>query len=163
MAKINLGCAEDIKEGYINIDIYPIDPRVMKANALELPFKSESIDEIYCCHFMEHLTLEELDKGLTEWNRVLKIGGNLVIIVPDMDVISILWGKATPEAKLHYWNHAIYGSHRGPFQDHKTAFDYSILSGLMPTYKFEVGPPEVKSYSFWLGVTCTKKDNYGCS
>ena len=45
--KLNLGCAKDIKDGYLNIDVYD-HPLVKTADVRILSFiESQSVEEIY--------------------------------------------------------------------------------------------------------------------
>jgi GT2 family glycosyltransferase len=46
----------------------------------QLPFEDESIDTIVARHILEHMI--DLVYVLTEWERVLKVGGRLIIAVP---------------------------------------------------------------------------------
>lgn len=50
-------------------------------NALDLPFKDETLDFVYASHLLEDFL--HWEPILTEWNRVLKVGGYIVIMVPD--------------------------------------------------------------------------------
>jgi len=49
-----------------------------------LPFKSNSVDHIPCSHFLEHVFPDEVDQILKDYKRVLKVGGTLHIILPDI-------------------------------------------------------------------------------
>lgn len=50
-------------------------------DAIELPFKNETLDFVYASHLLEDFLYWE--PILTEWNRVIKIGGHIVLMVPD--------------------------------------------------------------------------------
>jgi len=50
-----------------------------------LPLPSGSADHILCSHFLEHVYPGEAKEILTDFNRVLKPGGTLHIIVPDLE------------------------------------------------------------------------------
>jgi len=85
MKKVLLGCGEKKREGWINVDI---DERVNPdylGSATSLPFEDESIDCIDSQHMFEHLFLEEANQALLEWRRVLKLGGELFIELPNLD------------------------------------------------------------------------------
>ena len=51
--RLNLGCGIIYKPGYINIDIYGSVEDVT-SNANDLPFISNSVDEIEAYHLIEH-------------------------------------------------------------------------------------------------------------
>lgn len=85
--KLNLGCGETKKEGYINIDNRPeCEPDILRDITRGLPFDDESIDEIFSSHFMEHLGGEDVFFVINECWRVLKPNGILIIIVPYIGV-----------------------------------------------------------------------------
>lgn len=79
--KLNLGCWWMKKDGWINIDADPKYGDVVM-DAFNLGYPDNYADEIYAGHLLEH-TPNPL-KALTEWNRVLKIGGYITVVVPDM-------------------------------------------------------------------------------
>lgn len=49
-----------------------------------LPFGAETVDHILCSHFLEHIFPSEADAIITDFARVLKPGGTVHIIVPDI-------------------------------------------------------------------------------
>lgn len=83
MKKLNLGCGEEIKKGYINLDFIKgrgIDI-VYDLNKTPYPFKNEEFDEIYASHVLEHLDGDWFSI-IKELYRILKRGGRLIIKVP---------------------------------------------------------------------------------
>lgn len=86
--RLNLGCGKYPLYHFTNIDQYEnVKPDVV-ADALNLPYEPESVDEIYCGHLLEHLTFDEGQKALKHWRRLLKPGGVIGITVPDFDVLA---------------------------------------------------------------------------
>jgi predicted SAM-dependent methyltransferase len=87
--KLNIGCGTDYKEGWINIDnnsdnnITRLDLNWDLRNSL--PFESNSVDYIFNEHFIEHLTVEESQKSIKDFMRVLKPGGVMRIAMPDLE------------------------------------------------------------------------------
>ncbi|MGY1423744.1 class I SAM-dependent methyltransferase [Bacillus cereus] len=58
--KIHLGCGKTILEGWINIDITPLEGVDVVADLNQcgtkpLPFESDSIDEFLASHLLEHI------------------------------------------------------------------------------------------------------------
>jgi predicted SAM-dependent methyltransferase len=83
--KLNLGCGPLLLDGWINMDAKAWTPTVFVRDLTKgLPFDTESVDEIYCSHFLEHLSPgEEVGYFLHECARVLKKGSKMIICVPD--------------------------------------------------------------------------------
>ena len=87
--KLHLGCGTVYKDGWINIDNNS-DNNIQKLDInwdlrKPLPFPDNSVDFIYNEHFLEHLTVEEGQKSLKDFYRVLKIGGVMRIAMPDLE------------------------------------------------------------------------------
>ena len=81
MKRLNLGCGKKIKEGYVNLDLYPLPGVDVVADINKaLPFENDTFDEILTEHVLEHMT--ELDPLLHELHRITKKGGVIKIFVP---------------------------------------------------------------------------------
>jgi SAM-dependent methyltransferase len=80
--KLNLGCGERKKPGYINIDWNrEVEPDVVHdLNKLPYPFENNSFDLIEVSHVLEHLDTPFL--VMKELHRLLKPDGKLIIKVP---------------------------------------------------------------------------------
>ena len=81
MRKLNIGCGQDIKKGWINLDIYKgegIDI-VHDINDLPLPFEDQFFNYILCQDVLEHVNYIPI---INDIHRILKKGGILKIRVP---------------------------------------------------------------------------------
>lgn len=80
--KLNLGCGEQKKEGYINIDWQPgVNPDVTHdLNRLPWPFADGEFTLIEANHVLEHL--DKVFPVMQEMRRILAAGGRLLIRVP---------------------------------------------------------------------------------
>lgn len=80
--KLNLGCGERKKEGYINVDWKAgLEPEVIHdLNVFPYPFPDNSIDLIEADHIFEHLDRPFF--VMRELHRILKPGASLNIKVP---------------------------------------------------------------------------------
>ncbi len=107
--KLNLGCGDIIPEGWINVDYawgaklakVPLlnklgvtnlnwDKKIIIHNLLKpFPWDTESIDVVYSSHTLEHFTREDGFGFLKECHRVLKTGGIIRIIVPDLKAFTL--------------------------------------------------------------------------
>jgi len=81
--KLNVGCGENIKTGWVNIDLqHGGDLALDVRNGL--PFADNSCEVIYSEHFLEHLAYpKESIPFLEECRRVLIPGGIISVGVPD--------------------------------------------------------------------------------
>lgn len=68
------------KEGFINIDKIEEADIVHDLEQYPWPFKDESIDEVYSCHCLEHLT--DMEKVLNEISRITKVDALIEFRVP---------------------------------------------------------------------------------
>lgn len=94
--KLHLGCGSNILDGYINIDKYNKKAdRILDVKKLD--YKNETIDEIFTSHMIEHVFLSDFLEMLKEWKRVLKKGGNLYILCPNIKVYMNKWLQSNEE------------------------------------------------------------------
>lgn len=87
MAKLNLGCGFDKREGFINADNFPeCEPDVMvDIETIPWPFQDNQFDYILLKHVLEHVgaTFEGFRSVMQELYRVIAPGGVIEIQVPD--------------------------------------------------------------------------------
>lgn len=94
--KVHLGCGDDIRVGWVNIDLVPILPRRIDPSAhanatfinydlrLGLPLEDGSCDFVYSSHFFEHLEYEHGLKLMRDCYRMLRPGGVFRIVLPNL-------------------------------------------------------------------------------
>ena len=86
--KLNIGCGwaggKYRQDQWIKFDLVKLkDTRInVQGDALQLPFKTNSIDEIHCVHLLEHLPRDQYPTVLREMHRVLKEGGSCYVETP---------------------------------------------------------------------------------
>lgn len=83
--KLDLGCGPNPKEGFEGVDQYAFDGKVKHVFDIRKtpwPWKTSSVDEVHCSHFVEHLTAKERVGFMNELARVLKPGGKATIVTP---------------------------------------------------------------------------------
>lgn len=83
--KLHLGCGYKIKEGYTNIDAFVQHKDIVNVDILDLPYDSNSVDEILTEHLAEHLTFKDEKPFWEGCYRVLKPGGVMICETPDME------------------------------------------------------------------------------
>jgi predicted SAM-dependent methyltransferase len=92
--RIHLGCGDDIKEGWVNLDLRLDGPGPALQDDLEtlfinydirlgLPIAENSCDIVYSCHFFEHLNYKEGVQLMRDCHRVLRPGGVFRFCLPN--------------------------------------------------------------------------------
>jgi len=88
---LNLGCGARFQpgSGWTNLDFISHHPRV-RAHDLNqgLPFPDGSYDGVYHSHVLEHFTAQDGLRLLRECFRVLRPGGVIRVVVPDLERIA---------------------------------------------------------------------------
>lgn len=142
MIKLNLGCALDIKEGYINIDLFD-HPNVKKADVKNLSFISDcSVDEVYAKDVLEHMSYEDGKVAIKEWSRVLKPNGNIFIQTINLD-------KQIEAYKAGVWsiedfNYMLFAGVNWSGQTpkcedfHKCSYNFHLLESLLKQNNIEI-------------------------
>ncbi len=89
---LNVGCGQRFHSSWTNVDLEPADRSVTKHDITQgLPCETGSYDGIYHSHVLEHLDPDDGIRLLDECHRVLKPGGVLRIVVPNLERIAKLY------------------------------------------------------------------------
>lgn len=121
--RLNIGCGEGRRRGYIGVDARPdrgVDHVAMAWDLSAWP--SGTVTEIYCRHTLEHLDPADARRAIAAWHAALRPGGIVHVIVPDLIFHARqLLGEVTswnddPAANFEHAIKSIYGwraPHRG--------------------------------------------------
>jgi predicted SAM-dependent methyltransferase len=86
---LNIGCGEKFHKAWENVDIKSNSPYVKPHNVLDgLPYANNQFAVVYTSQVLEHFPKEKAPFFLSECLRVLKPGGILRIVVPDLENIA---------------------------------------------------------------------------
>jgi predicted SAM-dependent methyltransferase len=93
MRLLNLGCGTHYHPDWVNIDFRSTGPEVVPYNLLgrPLPFRSNVFDAAYHSHLLEHFPKRYAPIFLQECFRVIKPGGIIRIVVPDLERIAQIY------------------------------------------------------------------------
>jgi len=88
MIRLNLGCGNDVRPDYTNVDFRAVRPEVQVADLSTLPWMwtDNSVQEVMMLDFLEHFEFAKAKPILLECRRILHTGGLLVVQVPDMQI-----------------------------------------------------------------------------
>jgi predicted SAM-dependent methyltransferase len=138
---VHYGCGQVSPKEWINFDASPtlqiqktpvigwilkrqlgqqFDPHVRFGDITKgLPgIKEGSADGVYCSHVLEHMSLEDFRKALTNTYKILKKGGRFRIILPDLEPLIRDYiadkEKNDPDASLTFISRTLMGSETRP-------------------------------------------------
>jgi len=78
--KLNLGCGEKRKPGYVNVDACGQPDLLCDLAVFPWPWDDDSVDEVFSEHFLEHVL--DYERTIREIHRILKPGGKIWFKVP---------------------------------------------------------------------------------
>lgn len=65
-----------------------------------LPLKNNSVDYLFCSHILEHLSYQDFKKAILNSKSILKKGGHLGLIVPDLESYINIYIKEKISGKI---------------------------------------------------------------
>lgn len=131
--KLNMWAWKDILKWYLNTDIIqlPWIDQVYDFEIFPYPFEDNSFDEIYCSHFLEHMS--DLTKVMEEFTRIGKNWCQIKIKVPYF---------ASPNA---YWD-----------PTHKRSFNTNTFNYFNPDHYYNKAKILIK----WIRLHFFSNQNY---
>lgn len=101
--KINLGSGHWKFEGWVNVDLDAESlPDVLADLSADLPFGDSSADFMHTEDFIDQLELDGAEAFLKECHRILKPGGVIRILTPDVEKLCRMYINE-PEALKTLW------------------------------------------------------------
>lgn len=170
--KLNLGCGSQVIDGWVNVD-YSIGARLAKFPFFRIlnkkiklfnlnwdnriyihnltkafPWEDNSVDIVYSSHTLEHLPREEGLKFLNECHRVLRRGGIIRIVVPDLAYLVREYSEGRLRADEFVERLGVlYGHSKNPIKNrlspfiqfpHKCMYDSATLLTILRDIGFNV-------------------------
>lgn len=86
---LNLGCGRRFHRAWTNVDFFAYDPMILPHDLTTgLPFDDGRFDVVYHSHVLEHFSRPAGRRFLAECRRVLRPGGLLRVVVPDLEKLA---------------------------------------------------------------------------
>lgn len=142
--KLHLASGPNLKQGWINIDLFARRADLRLDLREPFPFADSSVAVIFSEHFFEHLEYPgEVGHLLRESLRVLQPGGLFSVGVPDTEPLLRAYGEGdqtTFRTYLQRWHPAWCDTHMHQLnyhfrqgREHKYAYDFETLSRILET------------------------------
>lgn len=98
--RVNLGCGNDLRDGYINVDASAaVNPdKVWNLEETPLPFDDNSVDEILANHVMEHI--HNFIPLMHDIHRICKPGARIHIKTP----FYASWGQFNDPTHVRFFS-----------------------------------------------------------
>jgi hypothetical protein len=143
--KLDLGCGENCQVGFTGVDLYAPSAKVKldllawdlsKGKFAQWPWKDNTVDEIFCSHFVEHIPAHLRWKFFEECWRIMKLGATMRIFAPN-------WKSERAYGDMtHQWP---------PFS---TMALYYLQRGWREANKLTYGPYDIKcNFDLQAGAT----------
>ena len=85
---LNVGCGSKYHKDWVNVDMVSYSPYVQKCNLIKgIPYPDDTFAVLYHSQVLEHIPKENAEKFIRECYRVLKPGGIIRVVVPDLENI----------------------------------------------------------------------------
>lgn len=121
LIKLNLGCGDEILDGYINCDMDNAKADMLFDAAI-IPFPDNSVDEIRAYHLIEHFPFQKGLSVLKEWFRALKPNGKLIMETPDLLNTCKTFVESDEQSRIILYGHFFAWPDLSPYQAHYFLF-----------------------------------------
>jgi len=129
----------------------------------KIPVPDETFDVVFSSHTLEHFAWTGLEKIMKEWSRILKVGGELRLVVPNMRYVAQRLLDDDIQAQ-DFW--VIWGEQDYQKNFHASGFTPKILNALISSLGIYEdikisegdvnGPPNPLSWNLTLTATKVK-------
>lgn len=155
--KINFACGRQILDGFYNVDavrseLAERDPELLfelrfdDGKLIEqLPLADGCADELHAMHIVEHFYRYDVDAVVEEWKRLLRVGGLLVLELPNLEAACqnlIKRGMSDRDVMFPLYGDA---SWKSPYMIHRYGYTPTTISQLLMDHGFtkvKILPPQ---------------------
>lgn len=141
--KLDLACGDNKQEGYFGIDCVSTASTdyVWDLTVTPWPIDDETVDEIVCNHFLEHLTGRQRIAFMEECYRILKPEAKLIVVTPYWSSMRAVqdpthqWPPVCEASYLYFnreWREKNKLQHYGINCDFDYTYGYALDSDLLP-------------------------------
>jgi predicted SAM-dependent methyltransferase len=147
--RLNLGCGQDKRKGYLNVDLSGMYQPDLIADVRDLSMLPPGhYVEVVAQDVLEHLPRTSTQEALEEWNRLLEHRGKLFLRVPSLDGLTRLFQRRATFAEHMELMQCLFGTQAYSGDFHQTSFTRILLNGYLERSGFQ--PESVELRDEWL-------------
>jgi SAM-dependent methyltransferase len=140
--QVHLGCGKRYIPGFVHIDLDDFPHIDHRCGIDKLPmFGDGKVDLIYCSHAFTYIDRVRAIEVLSEWRRILRLGGILRLAVCDFEALAEVYRKTGDLGQILgplYGRIAIQAPKGNTTLYHRTAYDYPSLEALLLKAGYQV-------------------------
>ena len=157
--RLNLGSGNDLRPGYLNVDMHAWQHPDLVADVCKLDMLPAGYyEEIVAQDVLEHLPRTATKRVLAHWNGLLAMGGKLILRVPDPIGLANLLSR--PDCQLIAQQESLiqclFGTQAYSGDFHFTAFTRPILEHYLAVTGFAL--EEIEARDGWLYDVVARKN-----
>lgn len=155
--KVNIGCGNDIRDKFLNIDIQEFKGVDFVCDARDLEvIEDNSVKFLVAQHLLEYIPREDMVPTLQEWYRVLLPGGLLEIRTTDISKLTqaLYLNNISPELGMtdEMVISLLYGQQLNKYDIRYNGFTSSFLQGVLKGIGFSIENNTYEDLDFILTV-----------
>jgi predicted SAM-dependent methyltransferase len=146
--KLNLGCGDNVIQGYLNIDMLPKSANVTRGdirNLTGIGIQDNSVEEIQAANVLEYLTFSSVGNVLAHWVQKLSKGGSLYIESIDLNVIGTM--MAYDQIGIEVINQILYSNNM------QGLYNLTAIESHLNSIGCKTEIKGFRDYKFYLRVT----------
>jgi len=152
--KLNLGCGQDMRSGYINVDTMPAGQlsqemyRTGDIAHLDWLTEDNTVEEIVAIDCLEYLSMAMINGTLENWCQKLCVGGVLKILVPDCHAVAQSFCNG--QLNLYEYARITLGTRECGGDNRLSLIDCQTLSSMLEQYGLTISVKRYEGIAIYL-------------
>ena len=149
--KLNLGCGQDFRINYTNIDKHPVDTKYVQygdfTNLNLCGISDNSVEEMVCVDGLSYIPNQKIVEVLTNWVTKMAPDGELFIQTFDGSVLGNMMGYS--QVGLEQSNEFIYGNPQDK-EPRRALYTLPYIESILKNLKLTTVEKGISSVNFYI-------------